>query len=66
MERSTMTKAAENWINGAWNDGGTLRQAISPSNGQPLGNYLDIGPEEARRLGAAHLLGGGWPVGGST
>lgn len=49
MERSTMTKAAGNWINGAWNDGGTLRQAISPSNGQPLGNYLDIGPEEARQ-----------------
>lgn len=47
MERSNSTEAARTWINGCWNNGGTIRQAISPSTGQPLGNYLDIGPDEA-------------------
>ncbi|WP_395813905.1 aldehyde dehydrogenase family protein [Archangium minus] len=49
MERSTMTEPAKNWINGKWNNGGTIREAISPSNGRPLGNYLDIGPDEAQQ-----------------
>ncbi|WP_368744445.1 aldehyde dehydrogenase family protein [Klebsiella pneumoniae] len=49
MEHPNMTKAAGNWINGNWNNGGTIRQAISPSTGQPLGNYLDIGTDEARQ-----------------
>ncbi|MGI4720097.1 MAG: aldehyde dehydrogenase family protein [Janthinobacterium lividum] len=49
MERSTMKEAASNWINGAWNDGGTVRQAISPSTGEALGAYLDIGPDQARQ-----------------
>ncbi|MFG0645585.1 aldehyde dehydrogenase family protein [Leclercia adecarboxylata] len=49
MEHPNMTEAAGNWINGNWNNGGTIRQAISPSTGQPLGNYLDIGTDEARQ-----------------
>lgn len=49
MERSTMKEAASNWIDGAWNDGGTVRQATSPSTGETLGAYLDIGPDEARQ-----------------
>ncbi len=49
MERSNLTEAAKNWINGRWNNGGKIRQAVSPSTGQPLGNYLDIGPDEARQ-----------------
>jgi len=49
MERSTMMEAAGSWINGAWNSGGTVRQATSPSTGESLGNYLDIGPDEARQ-----------------
>jgi len=53
MECSTMTEPARNWINGAWSDGGTLREAVSPSNGRKLGNYLDIGPDEARQAIAA-------------
>jgi acyl-CoA reductase-like NAD-dependent aldehyde dehydrogenase len=49
MERSNSTEVAKNWINGSWNKGGTIRQAVSPSTGQPLGNYLDIGPDEAQQ-----------------
>lgn len=49
MESSTMKEPAKNWINGAWSAGGTIREAISPSNGRPLGTYLDIGPDEARQ-----------------
>ena len=49
MERSTMKEPVKNWINGAWAAGGTIREAVSPSNGRPLGTYLDIGPDEARQ-----------------
>ncbi len=49
MEHPNTTEAAGNWINGNWNNGGTIRQAISPSTGQSLGNYLDIGTDEARQ-----------------
>ncbi len=49
MEHPNLTEAAKNWINGSWNNGGTIRQAVSPSTGQPLGNYLDIGADEARQ-----------------
>ncbi len=38
-----------NWINGAWNDGGTVRESISPSTGEVLGTYTDIGADEARQ-----------------
>jgi len=48
MERSTMKDPAKNWINGKWSDGGTFRNAISPSNGRVLGTYLDIRAEEAQ------------------
>lgn len=37
-----------NWINGRWNDGGTVGQSISPSTGKVLGSYIDIGSDEAR------------------
>jgi len=47
MERPNLTEAAKNWINGSWNTGGTIRQAVSPSTGQPLGSYLDAGADEA-------------------
>lgn len=63
MERSTMTQAAANWIDGAWNRGGTVRQAVSPSNGEVLGNYLDTGPEEAQlaiRAARAAFDAGAW------
>ena len=64
MERSTMKEAVQNWIDGAWHAGGTPRQAISPSNGKPLGSYLDIGPDEARQaIDAARTAFDttGWP-----
>lgn len=48
MEHPTSPDAARNWINGRWNNGGTIRQAVSPSTGQLLGNYRDIGADEAR------------------
>lgn len=48
MERSTMIYPAKNWINGKWSDGGTVREAVSPSNGRVLGIYLDIGADEAQ------------------
>ncbi|WP_421568877.1 aldehyde dehydrogenase family protein [Stenotrophomonas sp. PD6] len=48
MTDSRATEAVKNWINGSWNKGGTIRQAVSPSTGQPLGTYLDIGQDEAQ------------------
>lgn len=48
MTDSRAAEAVKNWINGSWNEGGTIRQAVSPSTGQPLGPYLDIGEDEAR------------------
>lgn len=64
MERSNMKEAAKNWIGGAWHAGGTVREAISPSNGRPLGHYLDIGQAEAQQaIGAARSAFDttGWP-----
>lgn len=49
MDRANMKQPAGNWIDGAWHAGGTAREAISPSNGKPLGSYLDIGQDEARQ-----------------
>lgn len=37
-----------NWINGRWNDAGTVGQSISPSNGTVLGSYIDVGADQAR------------------
>lgn len=37
-----------NWINGRWNGAGTVGRSISPSTGEVLGSYIDIGPDEAR------------------
>jgi len=48
MTDSHATEAVKNWINGSWNEGGAIRQAVSPSTGQPLGTYMDIGQDEAR------------------
>jgi len=48
MERSNMKEPARHWINGAWSGGGTVREAISPSNGRSLGHYLDISQDEAQ------------------
>ncbi|HEL3778388.1 TPA: aldehyde dehydrogenase family protein [Stenotrophomonas maltophilia] len=48
MTDSRATEAVKNWINGSWNEGGAIRQAVSPSTGQPLGSYLDTGQDEAR------------------
>lgn len=64
MDRSNMKEPARNWIDGAWHAGGTLREAISPSNGKPLGSYLDIGQDEARQAIAAARAAfdtTGWP-----
>lgn len=46
---STQSEPRPNWINGTWNDGGTIGETISPSTGKVLGRYVDIGPEEARQ-----------------
>jgi len=48
MERQTSPQAVQNWINGRWNTGGTIGQAVSPSTGGVLGNYRDIGRDEAQ------------------
>ncbi len=48
MERSTM-EAARSWIDGRWSAQGTVKEAVSPSNGRVLGQYVDIGPYEARQ-----------------
>lgn len=44
----TTAAPAKNWINGAWNDGGTIKESTSPSTGKVLGTFLDIGADEAR------------------
>ncbi len=44
---------AGNWIDGAWNAGGTVGESISPSTGEALGRYVAIGEEEARLAIAA-------------
>lgn len=38
----------QNWINGAWNNGGAIGESVSPSTGKVLGAYTDAGAEEAR------------------
>jgi acyl-CoA reductase-like NAD-dependent aldehyde dehydrogenase len=49
MKDPNETEPARNWINGTWATGGTIKEAVNPSTGKPLGRYLDIGPEEARQ-----------------
>ena len=49
MKHTHSAEAARHWINGCWSNGGEIRQAVSPSTGEPLGTYLDIGPDEAKK-----------------
>jgi betaine-aldehyde dehydrogenase len=44
----TAITPARNWINGAWNGAGAIKESISPSTGKVLGTFVDIGTEEAR------------------
>ena len=44
----TMDKPAQNWINGQWAQGGAVRESTSPSTGEVLGSYTDIGADEAQ------------------
>ncbi len=44
----TVLTPAQNWINGAWNAAGAIRESISPSSGKVLGSFVDAGTEEAR------------------
>src|SRR5690606_36241509 len=38
-----------NWINGSWDHEGAIGTSVSPSTGEVVGKYLDIGPEQARK-----------------
>ncbi len=38
-----------NWINGSWDYEGAAGTSVSPSTGEVVGEYLDIGPEQARK-----------------
>lgn len=48
MQVQTTLAPVRNWINGAWSNGGTTGESISPSTGKVLGTYVDVGPDEAR------------------
>ena len=45
---NTIVIPARGWINGDWNDGGTIRESISLYDGKALGAYCDGGEAEAR------------------
>lgn len=45
---TSMNRRVENWINGRWSSGGTIGQSISPSTGEVLGSYVNIGADEAQ------------------
>ncbi|SPL62365.1 aldehyde dehydrogenase family protein [Ochrobactrum soli] len=38
-----------NWINGSWDYAGAIGTSVSPSTGEVVGEYLDIGPEQASK-----------------
>ncbi len=51
MNQQTPIAAApsRNWVAGAWSNGGTVKASISPSTGEVLGQYVDVGEPEARQ-----------------
>lgn len=44
-----VSSPSQNWIDGAWSDGGSVKQSVSPSTGKVLGSYVDIGDAEGRQ-----------------
>nr|WP_047165809.1 aldehyde dehydrogenase family protein [Sphingomonas sp. Y57] len=50
-ERDVMAldRPAQNWIDGEWSGGGTVRDSLSPSTGKVLGSYVDVSEEDAQR-----------------
>ena len=49
QQTSILAAPARNWIAGAWNDGGTVKDSINPSSGEVLGHYIDVGEQQARQ-----------------
>jgi betaine-aldehyde dehydrogenase len=44
---------ARNWIDGRWDDGGTIEESINPSTGQPAGRFVSAGTDQGRAAIAA-------------
>lgn len=50
---STNTTHARNWINGQWDDTGTVHESHNPSTGQLIGTYISAGSAQAEAAIAA-------------